>query len=244
MLTKDTNVKYAHISLLFFCISMLYADHDTINVNPPITINPTMNNNNVIKLDIKGTITFIQKSWHTVTTTFKKLWQPQAYKEQATSFLQEHKWTITTLLCFSHYAFLYYHLYKAHSFLSDQTNWAHWQEELTLEELYAIPTEQCEQALLQEIQMRYANSFNPTDFVNPLALFLQQIEKEIACARRAYTLFYWLERYYLARLFPMIAIDAAYAAQSLDRLIYIKRLFLGWMAQYNIAHNKKVTFTL
>ena len=232
------------IIIILYCSPLYAENHNTFNNQPNIQVNPTIQN--TLRLDftshIKSMSNFTQQTWQTIHTTFEKLWQPEAYKTDAAHFLSENKWTITALLISTHYGYCYYRLYKAQRFLHDQTNWAHWQDDLTLEELTSIPKDNCTQQLIHEIQMRYASSIDPTDFVNPLALFLQQIDLELMQAKEAHTFFYRIDRYYLSRLFPNINIDVELATESLNRLLFIKQLFLSWMAHYNIEHNKKKGF--
>jgi len=158
------------------------------------------------------------------------------------NFLYNKRYFLIATTALGSYLYGCHEWNKANKFLSRKDIWCAWHEEMALDSLVAVPQRDLAAELILEIQRRYSNTNNPTDFLEPLITFVKEIESEISIISKLKRAYYVFSRTHLSALFPIneklfVSLDA-----KLQRSIYLKNLFLSWAAEYKISHNRKQRF--
>lgn len=118
--------------------------------------------------------------------------------------------------------------------------WAYWKHKSTFEDLCAIPQKELAKELLLAIGEHHYNKDNPTDLAYPLIAFIKDIDWEIDTIKRYITTTKILKSLYLMPLFPTNEKKIARAAKMLERALFIKHIFLSWLADYNLTSTEKL----
>ncbi len=232
-----------NIVLLYICLclsSTLFADQSMQqNAANPNTIsfqvilnNDNKPNNSIAIATIQETKTFSQQ----VT----KLWNihsplPTEWQNKTTSFLKANKYKTMLFIVASVYAVLCYEVIKGYMYLNKENLWSSWRSTISFEELLAISQQQLSQELLRDIQLRYTNAQNINDFISPLATFLNDIEKETHYINYYNKLNTWLIRLHLSTIIPVSKKHFDGSKERLQRLAYLKNVFLSWATEYKIV---------
>lgn len=118
--------------------------------------------------------------------------------------------------------------------------WAHWKNQLTFEDLCAISQKELAKELLLAIGEYHYNKDNPTDLAYPLVTFIKQIDWEIDIIKRYIKTVKIIKSISLMPIFATNdkKLDRAYRA--LQRIIFIKHIFLSWLADYNLTSTEKL----
>jgi hypothetical protein len=229
-------------SLIFFS---LLGIHQLLCETPPYTLAPTYNYNptmqphfdvhitNSSAFSVKiGDITLqcIQKIQETITRE-----NYQLLKNNLCTALWEYRYQLTAGACATAYfttiATLlidyYYHL-------QDNAVWANWKHECSFEDLCNIPHKDLTHELLCAINTQYYNKEKPTDGAHPLMIFIGTITHEIAVCKRYIKIANTLKQLRIAFLFPVSEAKINHVNKLLERTLFIKHLFLSWLAEYNI----------
>jgi hypothetical protein len=122
--------------------------------------------------------------------------------------------------------------------------WSSWNSHMSLESLFAIPQKELSDELLREIQRRYMNAHNPTDFLTPLMRFVDDVDYELATLGSLQNMQEWIAFLHINWLFPERILRQTERENRAIRLAYIKTLFMNWIADYKILANtiKKHTY--
>ena len=137
------------------------------------------------------------------------------------------------------YGYLCYIIASGNSYLAQKDSWANWRQDLTLEQLLAIPQPQFAKELVQEIQRRYTDPAAVTDIVRPLGTFMKVIEKEEEQLLWYQNAFSWLQYSKATAIIPLSTCQFAKLGEKLQRLIYFKNAFQSWAAQYQLEQAAK-----
>lgn len=157
---------------------------------------------------------------------------------RASGFMSRKKYLLLTCTCAVGYVWTCHLCVKANAYMARVDAWSMWKRTFSLDELTHLPQDDLTKDLLIEIQRRYINHNNPTDFIMPLIIFVHEIEHEMAVLKRIQQLSKWLSRLFLVRLFPLNREVVVTIDERIARLAYINNLFLSWAAQYAVEHNK------
>jgi len=158
----------------------------------------------------------------------------QGIKSSSYSFIATYYRWLITATCIGAYSYLYYSIRNAQSYLNQPDMWFNWHETLSLEKLLSINTEELEQELLLDIQRRYTNLHEPTNFIAPLISFAHAIDQEFARLSYYKKLYKLLSVSYVYKILPISIVFY----QKTQRLTYLKNIFLTWAAHYRVEHNK------
>ena len=135
------------------------------------------------------------------------------------------------------YGYLWYRLHQARKLLSNPESWSCWKHHIEIDTLEQCSHDDLSRDLLTDIQERYINPANPTDFIMPLSSFLPIVEKE----KLALEFYMWWSTQIIAchlqRFFPVDKHYKDIARNALRRLKFIKNLFVVWWAHYNSHTN-------
>ena len=123
--------------------------------------------------------------------------------------------------------------------LHNNAIWGHWKPECNFECLCNMPQKDLTHELLCTINKHYYNKEHPTDFAYPLITFINVIDTEIKVCKRYLTITNNLKRLHLLTIFPTNQNRIKKVNNLLKRTLFIKHLFLSWLAEYNIANNQK-----
>ena len=208
------------------------AVHPQIEVHPHITIA----NSSAFSIKI-GDITMqcIQKiktaatpdNYHLIKNCIAQaLWDYRYYIACGTLV---GSYSITSGLLITDY---YYHL-------QNNTLWARWKPEYTFETFCTLPQKELTHDLLCAINERYYNTNHPTDFAHPLITFIATINTEIKICKRYISVAKTIRKMHMIKIFPTNHTKVEEVGKLLERALFIKHLFLSWLAEYNIASNQK-----
>lgn len=137
------------------------------------------------------------------------------------------------------YGGLYLTVSRGNSYLGNTGLWAAWKSHLSLEELVKMPQNELAQLLVTEIQSRYIQANNPTDFVTPFVKFMSDINQEIRLTAYYAKLYDWLVWLRLAAITPVDIQRFALSSAKNQRVSYLKNVFSSWAADYKITPKKQ-----
>jgi hypothetical protein len=119
--------------------------------------------------------------------------------------------------------------------------WARWKEQLSFEDLCGIPQIELSRELMLTIGKHHFNKSNPTDLAYPLITFIKEIDNEITTIKRYIMTTKIIKKLRVVWLFPTNDAKIAQANKMLERALFIKHIFLSWLADYNLAMTQKIT---
>lgn len=231
--------------LLFLCL--FFSSHAAPNNNQQQK--PAVNNNNNTITNNFNPIIVIDAKFLNALVDYKKNIQDQCHQffDRQKDLLHTninslHHWIVTNKLrcalwsAGTLYGIVNGYLWYIKNQLDKHHCWSRWQSEKSLEELFAIPQNNLAQSLLFQIQQHYTHATKPTDFLQPLIHFMNDLEQEV----RLLTLYQRLSAAVAScHLTKFSIVDEAFVAaidNRLKRLAYLKGLFLSWIAQYKLEH--------
>jgi len=156
---------------------------------------------------------------------------------QSTSFAQKYQDEILIGTGIGLYSLIFFGLIKGDSYLNQKNLWSCWPHNIDFQKLIQTPPDEIQKQLLIEIQIRYMKIDSPTDFVTPLVKFMNDIEKEKKNLIFYQKLYETLSKFYLSWIFPMNKTMFLTIKEKLERLSFIRDIFLKWAAHYKINQN-------
>ncbi len=160
------------------------------------------------------------------------------YKNGAFNFLQLNKGKIILYFLGGSYITLCSFLFYQNYYFNHTDLWGTWKGDLSFAQLCEIPQQKLSSELLHEIQKRYINKNNPTDFLSPLVEFMNTIEYETKQIERYIFLTNWLKRLRLVIIVPTNEKKMQKTQQLLERVHFVKHIFLSWAADYKLTHKR------
>lgn len=160
------------------------------------------------------------------------------------SYISNNRCQIAGISLAALYLYLFSKVIKGNKYLGRKDSWALWKCDCSLVQLLEIPQKQLSQELLLEIQRRYTSIEKPIDFISSLIAFMHNIDQEIAYTKYFISLEAWLRAFRISLFFPINRKRFSQAPDNLNRLIYIRNLFLTWAAHYKIDQNKRIPLTM
>jgi len=161
---------------------------------------------------------------------YAKSFDPQKYKLSTYQWLKKNKYKIIP----AWYLTIWAILLSTHYYFNQTNSWSGWQSAIPFTELYTRPQQLLKQELIFDIQKRYLNQQNPTDFISPLVTFMNKINREEKYLNYYTTILNGIKRLHIARLFLINEKKIKEAELRKQRLIFVRQLFLSWAAEYNI----------
>lgn len=135
----------------------------------------------------------------------------------------------------SAYAFICAALIRGNFYCNNDERWARWKQQLTTEELYAIPQPQLAKDLVVEIQRRYLNAANPTDYLTPLVRFMADVDSEATYLTRYLQIARAIRRCKLMIIFPINDGKIEQVQILQQRLQFVKHIFVSWATTHNVG---------
>lgn len=149
------------------------------------------------------------------------------------NFFTQYKWRIIGGSIVGSYVFLCYWIAKGNGYLGQSQLWSSWRQEMPLNQLLAIPQQQCAQDLIQEIRFRYMSMSNEENGRQPFFAFVQDINQEEEQLKWYQTMYERLSWLYITRIVPFSSARFLTIPERLSRLAYYKNLFKSWAITHN-----------
>lgn len=159
------------------------------------------------------------------------------------SFVSEYKWPLLAGTLAAGYGYLCYTIISGNNYFAQKELWSSWRNDLSLEQLLAIPQTQFAKELLQEIQRRYTDPAALTDIVRPLGTFMKLIEEEEQQLLSYQTAFSRISYLKITTLIPISTAQFEKIPQRLQRIAYFKNVFQAWAAQYQLEQVSALRFS-
>ncbi len=121
--------------------------------------------------------------------------------------------------------------------IMQRTTWSAWKDNIPYDMLHVIPHQELGKELLYAIQQQYQTSHNLTDFLTPLISFLQDVDRELSVLNQFLTLHIWIETLRLSLIFPHQENLLQNAEEKVQRLTYLREVFMHWVTDYKITLN-------
>lgn len=211
------------------CAPVTINNYTTANANPEQHFQGSNTSSVVSKQSISWVSTI------TSNITGSPMERLASYKGSLFSWIGRHKirFSLGTLVgCYAGvFAWI---LYKDHYFSSDR-RWVSWKQHASLEDLLTAHPKDLSKDLVLEIQRRYIDAHDPTNCIVPITVFIHALDEEIYVMKqygRVINLLTWLR---LEAIFPRIQQRKEWLSAQHKRLLFIKQLFLNWIASQNLA---------
>jgi len=140
------------------------------------------------------------------------------------SFLSNHRWTLFFGFLVAGYVMMCKRIKDDQDFLARRKNWANWR---------AYDAQQLESCLAADIQYRYFNPQDPTNYSAALSECALDMEHEELRYSRIMRLYKWLKKWYLYLLFPMSKEDLKEVRAARERFEAMRRIYLRLVASGN-----------
>ena len=236
------------------------------NVNVSVTVSPVLSSSSSTDSEMKtssahalsGQLKSEQETQSsnkfdsTIFSTLPSLDQTIAKgKESAESLIQTISCIGKTKLIIAGIAFGYIALWttikKAVSITKNENSWGSWKKEMNFDQILSMPQNELGYELMFAIHKKYLNFNKPTDSITPLVRFSQDLDNEIKKLNHFISLAKWIKRLYLQRIFPFGDDDIYKAKETINRLTYLRNIFISWSAQQKLyssqtqaANNPKI----
>lgn len=218
------------------------------NNNPPVvnTIPPTMyatsDNDSMhqnLVLNLNYSPTQIKTAAQTASDKIFSNLPIKEWQEKSSTFFHEKRYFIGASIILGGYVLACHYFVQGNKYLERTDTWAAWHSETPLDLLVSYPQLDLAKELILEIQRRYSNAKNPTDFISPLITFVKTIDEEIATVKQYSEVYRWAKQCYLHTIFPINQKQFNLLEEKHKKLVYLKNIFLSWAAEYKINHNKR-----
>lgn len=150
-------------------------------------------------------------------------------------YIWNHKLKTGSFIAISLYLYTFLYIIRTQYFLQHAKNWHNWKKELSLEQILATPTTQLSENLISLILSLYINYQNPADTITPLTKFMESIEMEIKKIKQYIAIGTWLISLKIAIILPINETKILIAQQKLQRVLFIKHIFIEYIASKNMS---------
>ena len=218
-------------------------NNPTLTASPVIKIknDPRYTNNNMAiirAIGVKISDIYILVSQAVSDTVTKKNYE--LLKELIKDLLWQNRYKIAGGAAIGSYSVTSLLLVVDYHQMNNSMFWAYWKHKLTFEDLCAISQKELAKELMLAIGEHHYNKDNPTDLAYPLIAFIKDIDWEIDTIKRYIKTTKILKTLYLMPLFPTNEKKITRATKMLERALFIKHIFLSWLADYNLTSTEKL----
>lgn len=208
-----------------------------LNIEPHMIQNAANSANSQSESNAQATATAQAEAYTEVNVKVSQLWD--AHRESMQTFLHDNKLYLGASALAALYSYYCYQVICGNLYLQRTDLWSSWKNDLSFDQLCAIPQQTLARELILSIQHQGLDTQKPTDFVVPLVTFLQVIEEERKTLLYYQTLHSRITTVKCARLFPFNKKRYNRIEERLQRLSFVKNIFISWMAEFNLEHAKK-----
>ncbi len=161
-------------------------------------------------------------------------------KDLIKKLMWQHRYKIAGGTAIGSYSAMSILLIADYHQLDNNMIWPRWKHKLTFEDLCAIPQKELAKELMLAIGQHHYNKDNPTDLAYPLIAFIKEIDWEIDTIKRYIKTTKIIKSLSLIKLFPTNERKINQATEMLERVLFIKHIFLSWLADYNLTSAEKL----
>lgn len=231
------NILLTSLLINTVCFGYFWSSNETPSIKQSLADNDAMTQNLSINfhyypVQIKTTPLLPQDCLDNINL---KDWTTKTY-----SFLHTNRFFLCTSFIAGTYIYAYHYITQANKYLDMANLWSSWRSDTPLEYLITIPQQELAKELILEVQRRYSNPQNPTDFITPLITFIQAIENELKIIRKYNRLYHCTTILHVQKMLPFNQKQFKSLNEKYRKLIHIKNIFLSWATEYKINHNKKI----
>jgi len=147
-------------------------------------------------------------------------------------YIAKHKYFFILTSSLSFYLFTYYKIYKLEAAINTKESWIFWKSDYSLEKLLIIDHKNLTKELLSDIQKKYASRSNPDDYITPLNLFINEIDKNIQDLNDYLK---WVRTIQYLRIGKIYFINDKKlfdAQEKLNKLLFIKNTFSNFTLEF------------
>jgi hypothetical protein len=150
------------------------------------------------------------------------------YTQQVGKGLIGYKYYMAAALAVGSYLYLSYVCMLGNRYLIDTARWSSFKQELSLQELCALDSQTLTNDLLHALHGRYIVAKDPLNTLEPMATFLYEIEVERKKLQYYHNLYSWIKLAHITAIVPAKAVLYDTIQSRLDRLAFIKHVFVTW----------------
>jgi len=165
-------------------------------------------------------------------------------KKHLQQLLWNYRYKIAIGTLISAYSTISILLLTDYHYLKDAHRWSQWKSDCTFEHLCSIPQTELAQELIRAIGEHHYNKKNPADASHPLITFIATIETEIKICKRYLAITKALQFLHLIPIFPCNSAKINQTRAFLERCLFIKHIFLSWLAERNLISRTRKTNNL
>lgn len=257
---RTFKTKLSFISLLLLPPFFAYAQspNDTSNPsafinNPTFTnnpaTNPTFNNQPTFNTEIKPqfitntTSTINAVGVHVRDITLKiiekaqKAFTAKNYhhaKDYVQQLIWDYRYKIAAGTIVGVYSATNIILLTDYYYLKNGQCWSHWKSDCSFEYLCSLSQTELALELVRAIGEHHYNKKNPNDASHPLITFITAIETEIKTCKRYLAITKAIKQLRVMAIFPINDAKISEIRASLERCLFIKHIFLSWLAERNL----------
>jgi len=216
-----------YYTYLVYILSIPFLQAETPIIN--VTVSQSTSND----LNVKNEQT--QKAWNVFYDDQQQVYQN--IKTSIMNYIKNNKIQCSCITLSSIYAYISYQIYTNQKVAKDPASWSNWYNNYTIEELFSIPGEKIGNELLHEIQTRYADPDNPTNFIYSLVQFSKIIQTEIEALENQIKIYSWLQTAHCFQIFFVDADAITKIQTKIHKILFLKHIFATWYATYKIERN-------
>lgn len=184
--------------------------------------------------DLKQMLSSLQQLETTQTSSYQTSKETlQNVGTTFNEFIFKYKYwlTITAATCI--YCSIFYKIAHANRLLSSTDSWCNWKSDLTFAKLLSASQKDLAQELITDIQKKYMDPQNPTNFVTPMVNFVNDINNEIKELESYVKIVNSIKTVKLKTIYPIISDDKLdQAKEKINKLVYTKNIFSEWSVEF------------
>lgn len=156
------------------------------------------------------------------------------HKDQIQAHCIQYKYYLVAGICVGLYLYLCYECIRGNMFLSGSTLWSSFKQELSFDELCNLDNALLTEDLLRSLHARYITTKDPLNTLEPMTTFLHAIEAERTQLHHFNQLYSWAKLFRVTSLLPAKAVLYDTIPARLQRLAFIKHVFVTWTCQVKL----------
>ena len=150
------------------------------------------------------------------------------YTQRLQADCVNYRYYLIAALCLTLYAYVCYECVQGNMFLNSNTLWSCFKQELSFEDLCNLDSIALTDDLLRSLHIRYITEKDPLNTLEPMAMFLHELEAERKKLHSYQQLYSWAKLLRIATLLPAKAQLYESIPAKIERLAFIKHIFVAW----------------
>ena len=235
-------LQYTYL-ILFFTSYLAQAEPGNKDVNVNVNLNLNQNQSSGQTTTTSNDLQQLSSQKQTsIQDSLQNLYNDQMQKCHGSAmsllaFIGNNKIKCTCATLAAIYTYTMYQIYTNQQIMNDPASWCNWRNDLQIEKLLEASSEKTGLELLHEIQSRYADPTNPTNFIYSLVQFIRILQDEIEQLEKLKNLCSWIDAAGCSRLFFIDATTMATIQAKMHKILFIKHIFATWYATYKMDRN-------